>query len=139
MRLVQGRARERGKPTTEKLIIGGYKELTAIYKGIREALVKHYDGKIDLAILKQFATLRPHDADRIHCNLLWEAGIPIEVVAGKYLGGSEALGIMGRVWLRTDTISKYYLMLSERSPKMLQYRAQVLEYGSKLRMPNEHF
>jgi len=123
--------KQRGKPTTDRVLLGAYKEITAIYKKIRAELEAFYDGKVEPAILKEMATLRPHDADKIHCNLLWEAGIPVEVVAGKYLGGNEGLGLMGRIWLRTETITRYYLMLSENSPKMKEYLQQVKTYSAK--------
>lgn len=124
--------KDREKPTpNEKLILGGYKELNAIYKRIRETLRDQLQGKVEPSLLQEFATLRPHDSDKIHCNLLWEARIPVEVVAGKYLGQGEGVGLMGRIWLDVNTITKYYLSLSERSDRMKEYRKQVTEYSQR--------
>jgi hypothetical protein len=123
--------KDRGKPTTDKLILGGYKELTSIYKIIRAILLKSYKGKLDADIYKEFITLRPHDADKIHCNLLWEAGVPLEVVAGQYLGHDEGKGLVGRGWLNTDTIKKHYLCLTEKSEKFRQIRQQITLYSQK--------
>ena len=123
--------KERRKPNSDKIILGGYKELTAIYKRIREALTKYYKGKVEPSILKEFSSLRPHDADKIHCNLLYEAGIRVEELIGKYIGGQEAKGLFGRVWLDPKTVTKYYLMLSERSPKIEEQRQQVIKYAER--------
>ena len=86
---------ERRKPTTEKLIKNGYKELRDIYKRLRNALKEYWSGKIEPSLYQQPITLQPHDSDKIHCNLLWEAETPLEVVAGECLGGNEAIGLVG--------------------------------------------
>jgi len=83
----------------EKLILRGYKELREIYKRIRQALKEYWKGKLDPSLYTELHTLRPHDADKIHCNLLWEAEVPLEVVAGQYLGQGDGIGLMGRIWL----------------------------------------
>ena len=82
---------EKGKPTTAKVIEGGYDELLDIYKRIRQACAHYWEGKTEPDVLKELTTLLPHDADRIHVNLLWEAEVPLEVVAGQDLGRGEAL------------------------------------------------
>jgi hypothetical protein len=120
-----------GKPTTAKLVKEGYPELLQIYKDIRKACKEYWQGTVEPALLKEMSTLRPHDADKIHCNLCWEAGISLEVVAGQDLGNQEGLGLVGRGWLSTDTIKKYYLSLTQRSPKYQEMLAQVAEYASQ--------
>lgn len=76
------------------------------YKEIRRILSAYYEGKADPSLLKEFITLRPHEADKIHVNLLWEAEIPLEVVAGQFLGQGEGIGLMGRGWLDINVIKK---------------------------------
>jgi hypothetical protein len=74
-------------------------------------------------------TLRPHDADKIHVNLLWEAGVPLEVTCGKYIGRGEGIGLMGRGWLDINTVKKHYLSLTERSERIRRLRKQVQAYS----------
>lgn len=120
---------KRGQPSEAKIIVNGYDELLTIYKEIREALAQYYPGKVEPSLLKEFATLKPHDADKIHVNLLWEAEIPLEVVAGKYLGRGEGIGLMGRGWLDINTLKKHYLSLTERSERIQKLRRQVRNYA----------
>ena len=122
---------DRGRPSTDKLILKGYPELLNIYHEIRTALAKHFKGKLDPSLYEEFITLRPHDADKIHVNLLWEAEIPLEVVAGQYLGRGEGLGLMGRGWLDINTIKKHYLSLTERSERFQKLRNQVRIYSER--------
>ena len=68
---------------------------------------------------------------RAQVNLLWEAEIPLEVVAGKYLGRGEGLGLMGRGWLDINTLKKHYLSLTERSERIQQLRRQVRNYATR--------
>lgn len=126
--------RSRGKPTTAKVIPGGYTELLNIYKQIRDACKKYWDGKTEPDILTEMATLRPHDADKIHVNLLWEAEVPLEIVAGQDLGRGEAMGLVGRVWLSVDTIKKYYLSLTQRSDRFKKIEKQIREYSTQFTM-----
>jgi len=126
--------RRRGKPTTAKFIEGGYTELLDIYKRIRKACKDYWDGKTEPDILTEMATLRPHDADKIHVNLLWEAEVPLEVVAGQDLGRGEAVGLVGRVWLSVDTIKKYYLSLTQRSDRFKKLENQIREYSIQFTM-----
>jgi hypothetical protein len=121
--------KERGKPTDAKLLLGGYKELGQIYREIREALGQEYEGKIDPSLLKEFITLRPHDADKIHVNMLWEAEVPLEVVGGLDLGASEGIGLCGRGWLDVNVIKKYYLSMTARSPRFQKTRDQITAYS----------
>jgi hypothetical protein len=121
----------RGKPISEPVISGGYTELTDIYRRIKTALSEYWSEKLDPALFKEFATLRPHDADKIHCNLLWEAEVPLEVVAGQYLGQSEGIGLMGRIWLDINTIKKHYLSLTARSERFQKIRAEVTGYSQR--------
>jgi len=122
---------DRGKPITDKVILGGYPELTKIYKEIRNALAEYFKGNLEPSLYKEFTTLRPHDADKIHCNLLWEAEVPIEVVAGQYLGRGEGVGLMGRIWLSTDTIKKHYLSLTQRSERFQKIMVGVNQYSKR--------
>jgi hypothetical protein len=121
--------KERGRPTDAKLLLGGYKELRQIYRDIREALGQEYEGKIDPSLLKEFITLRPHDADKIHVNMLWEAEVPLEIVGGQDLGGSEGIGLCGRGWLDVNVIKKYYLSMTARSPRFQKTRDQITAYS----------
>lgn len=120
---------KRGKPTTAKIIPGGYKELLEIYKRLKIILRKAYEGKIDPSLLQEFVTMRPHDADKIHVNMLWEAGVPLEIVAGEYLGQGEGIGLMGRGWLDLNTIKKHYLSLTTRSKRFQKIRNRITQYS----------
>jgi hypothetical protein len=120
----------RRKPTTEKVLRNGYKELLDIYKTIRNVLRVYYHNE-DPSLLKEFVTLKPHDADKIHVNLLWEAEIPLEVVAGQFLGQNEGVGLMGRGWLDINTIRKYYLSLTQRSERFRKLERQVHRYSNR--------
>ena len=123
---------ERGKPITDKVILRGYHELLTIYKEIRQALAEYYQSKLDPNLYKELTTLRPHDSDKIHVNLLWEAEIPLEVVAGQYLGKGEGIGLMGRGWLDINTIKKHYLSLTQRSVRFKKLVKQVQKYSTSL-------
>ena len=122
---------ERGKPNTGKVIKRGYKELLQIYKDIRKACQQYWQGKLEPSLLNEMTSLSPHDADKIHCNLCWEAKIPLEVVAGQHLGKDEGIGLVGRGWLNVDTIKKYYLSLSQRSDAYKDMMAKVTAYASQ--------
>jgi len=122
---------KRGNPTTEKLILHGYKELRQIYREIRGALKQALDGKIEPSLLHDLITIRPHDADKLHVNMLWEAGIALETVSGEYKGHGEGIGLMGRGWLDINTLKKHYLSLTKRSKRFQEQRAQVEKYGQQ--------
>lgn len=122
---------DRGKPTDEKFLEEGYPQLLAIYKRIRTAIVEYWKGKTDPDVLSEFAQLKPHDADKIHCNLCWEAEIPLEVVAGEVLGAGEGLGLVGRGWKSTDIIKKHYLSLTQRSPRYKKMLQKVRDYSAQ--------
>jgi hypothetical protein len=119
-----------GKPTTTKVIPRKYRELLDIYNQIRKILKKTFQGKIDPSLLKEFVTLKPHDADKIHVNMLWEAGVPLEIVAGEYLGQGEGIGLVGRGWLDLNTIKKYYLSLTTRSKRFQKIRDRITRYSA---------
>jgi hypothetical protein len=128
--------KERGKPTSEKLIRGGYLELLDIYKRIRQAISEYYKDKLEPSLYKELTDLRPHDANKIHCNLLWEAEVPLEVVCGEYLGGSEGIGLVGRGWLDTNVVKTHYLSLTQHSERFKQVRAQITNYAKQF---NGHY
>lgn len=119
----------RGKPISEPVVLGGYTELSQMYKEIRKALAKHFEGKLEPSLYKEITSLRPHDADKIHVNLLWEAGVPLEVVAGQFLGRGEGIGLMGRGWLDVNVIKKHYLSLTARSKRFQEIKGQVDQYS----------
>lgn len=121
--------KERGKPATDKLILGGYDELVRIYKKICKANADYFRDKVDPGLLKQLTTIKPRYADKLHCNLLWEADVPLEVVAGQYLGQGEGVGLVGRIWLKVDTIKDYYLSLTRRSTKFQKIMNQIRKYS----------
>jgi hypothetical protein len=122
---------DRGKPTTDKLILHGYEELLQIYKEINQALGQYYEGKLDPSTYKELTTIKPHDSDRIHVNMLWEAEIPLETVAGEYLGRGEGIGLMGRIWLDINTIRKHYLSLTRRSKRFQKLQKKLGTYSQK--------
>ena len=122
---------DRGRPTTDKLILKGYPELLKIYHEIRTALSEHFKDKIEPSLFKEYATLKPHDSDKIHCNLLWEADVKLEVVAGQYLGRGEGVGLMGRGWLDINTIKKHYLSLTQRSERFQKIMEKVRVYSQR--------
>ncbi|MDH5481584.1 MAG: helix-turn-helix domain containing protein [Candidatus Bathyarchaeota archaeon] len=124
---------KRGKPITEHLILGGYSELRKIYKEINKTLKEYYKGKLEPSLYNEITTLKPHDSDRIHVNLLWEAGVPLEIVAGMYLGRGEGLGLMGRIWLDTNTLKKHYLSMTQRSKRFQEVRQKVQNYSEAFR------
>lgn len=119
---------KRGKPDDAKLILKGYNhDLLPIYREINKAVAKYYEGKLEPSLLHEISHLKPHDADRIHVNLLWEAGVPLEVVSGEYLGSGEGQGLVGRIWLDINTIRKHYLSLTTRSKnyKNMLYKISI--------------
>jgi hypothetical protein len=119
----------KGKPTSDHLL--DYTEILTVYRTIRQALTEYYEGKLDPGLFKQLTTIRPHDADRIHVNLLWEADVPLEVVAGEYVGAGEGVGLVGRGWLNIEVIKKHYLSLTRHSEKFLKIQAKVTEYAKR--------
>ena len=121
---------ERGRPSSDPLILKGYPELLSIYKTMRAALSERYSGKIEPSLLKELITVHPHSADKIHVNLLWEAGVPLEVVAGQYIGRGEGVGLVGRGWLNIETIRKYYLSLTSRSKRFQRLRRRIRNYSN---------
>jgi len=121
---------QRGKPTSERVIKEGYhKGLLRIYREIREAIAQYWKGKIDPSLYQELTTLKPHDADKIHVNLLWEANIPLEVVAGIYLGRGEGIGLVGRGWNDLNTIKQHYLSLTQRSQRFQKMMVQLQQYS----------
>lgn len=56
---------ERDKPSGEKVLRNGYKELIQIYKTIRNILGIYYQDHADPSLLQEFITLKPHDARAI--------------------------------------------------------------------------
>ena len=129
----------RGRPTDERVILGGYDELTQIYQNTQKALKETYEGKIDPNLLKEFTTLRPHDADKLHVNMLWEAGVPLEVVAGQFLGNGEGLGLLGRGWLEINVIRKHYLSLTQRSHRFQKIQQGVRDYAQKVLIEGQQY
>jgi len=121
--------KERGRPTTAKVILGGYRELLDIYQKINQGLEEFYAGRLEPALSHTLTTLKPHYSDKIHCNLLWEAEVPLEVTAGEYEGGEEGTGLVGRIWLDTNTIKKYYLTLDAESKRMKKIRNKIVAYS----------
>ena len=119
----------RGKPTTAPLVLRAYEELRQIYKEIRAALTVYYEGKLEPSLYKELINIHPHDADKIHVNLCWEAEIPLEVVAGQFRGRGEGQGLVGRIWLTLDVIKKYYLSLNQKSKRFQKIRANVHKYS----------
>lgn len=123
--------KSRGKPIDTKLVEGGYSELTKIYQEIRDMATTYFKDKVDPALFKEYTTLRPHDADKLHCNLLWEAEVPLETVAGQYQGRGEGIGLVGRGWLDINTIKKHYLSLTARSSRFQLIMAKIHEYNTR--------
>jgi len=121
--------KERGQPKTDKLLLGGYKELTAIYQRIRETLSEYYEDTLEPDIFEELTTMRPHDADKIHVNLLWEAGVPMEIVAGQYKGRGEGEGLVGRIWKSLDIMKKHYLSLTRKSARYQKIRRKITKYS----------
>ena len=70
---------------------------------------------------------------KIHVNLLWEAGIPLEVVAGQYMRRGEGIGLMGRGWLDINTIKKHYLSLTQRSERYQRLMQQIQQYSTRFK------
>ena len=129
----------RGKPQKGKIVEGGYKKgLLKIYDTIRRVVAQEYRGKVDPSLLKELTDLKPHDADKIHVNMCWEAGIPIEVVAGDWLSGIEGNGLCGRIWKSTDTIKKFYLTLNKKSKRMEQIYGRVKLYAKQFNGEGPH-
>jgi len=122
----------RGKPITGKLILNHYQELLRIYKEIRECLKEFYTGKLEPSLFNELTNLKPHDADKIHCNLLFEAEASCEDIAGEYKGGTEGSGNMGRGWLDINTIWKYYLTYSARSQRFQRKKRQVKTFCRRI-------
>jgi hypothetical protein len=129
--LIREMWKKRGKPTSERIFKGGYKEIAEMYKTIRAVLTEKFKGKVEPSLLKEFASMRPHDSDKIHVNLLWEAGIPLEIVGGQDLGGSEGVGLVGRGWLDVNVIKKYYLSMTARSERFKEVRDKVTAYSKR--------
>jgi len=126
---------QRGRPTDAKLILGGYKELKQIYREINAAVKRAYEGRVDASLLAELAKIKPHGADKLHVNLLWEAGVEFEVVAGQDLGRGEGLGLVGRGWLDLNTIKNYYLSLTKRSKRFQRTLERVRAYSRRTLQP----
>jgi hypothetical protein len=122
---------DRGKPEKGRILLGHYPELLNVYKEIRATLKQFYKGKLKPNLLKELTSLKPHDSDKIHCNLLFEAGASVEDIAGEYKGGNEGSGNMGRGWLDINTIWKYYLTYSARSQRFQKKKRQVKTFCQK--------
>lgn len=82
---------------------------------------------------------------RMYKNLYrrnFHARAPLEVVAGEYLGGNEAIGLVGRVWLDINTIKKHYLSLTARSKRIQNIRDKIARYARQFsgyeKMKNEN-
>jgi hypothetical protein len=118
-----------GKPTNTHLMT--YDEIMNTYKTIRHTLAEYYKDKLDPNLYNQLTSLRPHDADRIHVNLLWEAKVSLEVVGGEYSGKGEGVGLVGRGWLDINVIKKYYLSLTKRSEGFQDVRKQIANYAKR--------
>ena len=121
--------KERGKPTDAKLIHGGYPALIHMYSEIASAVKSYCEGRVDAHLLAEFAKLRPHGADKLHVNLLWEARVPLEVVAGQYLGRGEGIGLVGRGWLDLNTLKNHYLSLTKRSKRFGKIMERIKAYS----------
>lgn len=124
---------DQGKPINQR-ILGEkrpYYTLLQIYGEIRETLAEYYKDKLDPHTYQEITTIRPHDADKIHVNLLWEAEIPLEVVAGKYLGKGEGIGLMGRGWLTLDVVKKHYLSLTQRSKQFRKMKRKLEKFSAQ--------
>jgi len=88
-------------------------DLQNIYKKIKEICLNDPYFKDNPAKQKEIQNLKPHYARKIHCNVAWELGIPLEILCGQVIG-SEGYCIIGVGWSDFNTARKHYLALSSR-------------------------
>ncbi|MEM2185286.1 MAG: hypothetical protein QXS74_09705 [Nitrososphaeria archaeon] len=95
-------------------IVKNYDELRRIYKRIRDAIIP---------ILGEKGRITPHYARKIHVNILWELGVPLELVAGQIIG-NEGYCWFGVGWSDLNTLRKHYLALSSKIQSEIMIRAK---------------
>ncbi|MEM2260731.1 MAG: hypothetical protein QXY65_06660 [Candidatus Methanomethylicaceae archaeon] len=84
--------------------VRNYEELRLIYKRISSILTSKIGEK---------GKILPHFARKIHVNILWQLGVPLELVAGQIIG-NEGYCLFGVGWSDLNTLRKHYLSLSSR-------------------------
>ncbi len=76
-----------------------------------------------------FDEVTPHTGRHLHVNLLWERGVPMELIAGDAEAG---IGVFGVGWTDLSTLKKFYFTLSMRSPKVVAARRAAAESSPAL-------
>lgn len=94
--------------------VKNYEELRQIYKRISNTI---------MPILGEKGRILPHFARKIHVNILWELGVPLELVAGQIVG-NEGYCWFGVGWSDLNTLRKHYLALSSRIQNEIMIKAQ---------------
>jgi integrase len=72
-----------------------------------------YSDKLSTFLGYPKGTLHAHDMRRTHATWLASMGVPLNIIAGKSLGGHRAKGYVGVGWETLDVLHKHYAMLSE--------------------------
>lgn len=94
--------------STSKVVGMSYESLLAVYHLFAQTLrAVNPDASFD--------DVTPHTGRHLHVNLLWERGVPMELIAGDSEAG---FGLCGVGWTDLSTLKKFYFTLSMRSPKV---------------------
>jgi integrase len=101
------------KANNGQWLVKNKNELGQIYQRIKKVCMEDSYFKDNPAKLKEIEQLKPHYARKIHCNVSWELGIPLEILCGQVIG-SQGFCKIGVGWSDFNTARKHYLALSSR-------------------------
>lgn len=94
--------------------VKNYDELRQIYKRISKTIIP---------IIGEKGKITPHYSRKIHVNILWQLGVPLELVAGQVVG-NEGYCLFGVGWNDLNTLRKHYLSLSSRIMNEIALKAK---------------
>jgi integrase len=104
------------EPSETEIINIQYRELGYIYRHIDSVYKKIFSSS------RKFDAITPHTSRHLHCNLLFERGVPSTVICGDAVRGR---GFVGVGWTDKTTMETYYLSLVERTVQRFIDSAKV--------------